>query len=186
MVVSQQTYAIELYFDEVASQKVRQLWSQVGAIASSMAKRVHSQPHLSLAVLPNADLQLLPSVLAEVAAHHSSFEIQFSSLGLFSTGGGVVFLAPVVTTQLLELHQTVHRQLHKIGSDAVAYYRPEAWVPHCTLARELSPPEVLRAVEVVRNSNPFFKANVCALGLVEAPPVRQICCCPLLSDSDRP
>lgn len=183
--MSQQTYAIELYFDEVASQKVQQLWAQVGAITSSTAKRVHSHPHLSLAVLPDADLQLLPRVLADIAQHQSPLEIQFSSLGLFSSGGGVVFLAPVVTTQLLELHKTVHRQLHKIGSDAVAYYRPGAWVPHCTLARELSPPEVLRAIEVVRDSNPFFKANICALGLVEAPPMRQICCFPFLAKGDR-
>lgn len=186
MVVSQQTYAIELYFDDVASKKVQQLWVQVGAIASSMAERVHSKPHLSLAVLPNADLQILPRVLADIAHRESSFELQFSSLGLFSAGGGVVFLAPVVTTQLLELHRTVHRRLHEIGSDAIAYYRPEAWVPHCTLARELSPSGVLQAIEAVRNSNPFFKANVCALGLVEAPPVRQICCFPFLPKGDRP
>lgn len=185
MVVSQQTYAIELYFDEQASAKVRQLWAQVGAIASSMAERVHSQPHLSLAVLPNADLQVLPKILDAIAQSESSFEIQFSSVGLFSAEGGVVFLAPVVTTQLLKLHQRVHQHLEEIGADAVAYYRPEAWVPHCTLARELSPPEVLEAIEVVRQNNPFFKARVCALGLVEAPPVRQICCVPFRAELDK-
>ncbi len=182
MVVSQQTYAIELYFDEQASAKVRQLWAQVGAIASSMAERVHSRPHLSLAVLPHADLQVLPGILDSIAQRESPFEIQFSSVGLFSAGGGVIFLAPVVTTQLLGLHRRVHQHLEEIGVEAVAYYRPEAWVPHCTLARELSPPEVLRAIEVVSKNHPFFKAKISALGLVEAPPVRQICCAPFRSE----
>ena len=177
------TYAIELYFDEDASAKVRQLWEQVGAIAPSMAERVHSQPHLSLAVLPQADLQVLPKVLDSIAQTESCFEVQFSSVGLFSAGGGVVFLAPVVTSQLLRLHQRVHQHLQEIGVEAVAYYQPQAWVPHCTLARELSPPEVLQAIEVTRNNQPFFKAKISALGLVEAPPVRQISYTPFRSES---
>lgn len=184
---SLKTYSIELYFDPTAAEVIRRLWDKVRAIAPSMASQLHARPHISLAVLPqgnsteksNADLERLPPILAGLSAVESCFEIQFSSVGLFPTGNSVVFLAPVVTETLLSLHHRFHQALAAAQIEVVPYYRPQVWVPHCTIARQLEPRDLLAAVETVCRQDTFLKAQICEIGLVEASPVRQICTFPL-------
>jgi len=48
----------------------------------------------------------------------------------------VVFLAPVVTAELLEIHRSFHEGLEARYILSDSYYLPERWVPHCTISQE--------------------------------------------------
>lgn len=185
------TYSIELYFDPTAVDKIRQLWDRARAIAPSMAPQLHAQPHISLAVISGRPgdrdrLARLPDLLSRLAGRESHFPVQFSSIGVFPTQESVVFLAPVISDTLLRLHQHCHEALRTADLESSPYYRPGSWVPHCTIARQLDPAEVLPVIDVVRNSETFLTADICEIGLVEAPPVRRVGVFPLQANSNPP
>ncbi|PPT05192.1 hypothetical protein CKA32_006397 [Geitlerinema sp. FC II] len=176
---SQKTYSVELYFDETSSERIRRLWAQVRSLASGTPSRFHSRPHVSLAVLEAGNVSELSTLVSTVAMREASFELQFSAVGVFPTNAGVVFLAPVVTEPLLKLHRRFHQQLENVGATSIEYYKPDRWVPHCTIAQHLKPHEIVNAIDIVRSSDLFDKVTVCEVGLVEASPVRLVCSLPL-------
>ncbi|MGC9503382.1 2'-5' RNA ligase family protein [Baaleninema sp.] len=180
--LSHKTYSVELYFDENSSNRIRQLWEKVRSIASGSPARFHSRPHISLAVLADGNASELATLVSTISRQESSLELQFSSVGVFPTDEGIIFLAPVVTQSLLQLHQQFHQQLKAIDAVSIEYYQPHRWVPHCTIAQHLKPDEIAKALEIVRSSDLFDNVTLCEIGLVEAFPVQTVCSIPLDRD----
>ena len=101
-------FAIELFFDPAADAAVRTIWRALAdASHSPTMLEIGSRPHVSLAVCGALDAQRFRPVL-EAFARETPLEFVLASVGAFPTAEGVVFLAPVVTRRLLNLHQTFH------------------------------------------------------------------------------
>ncbi len=99
-------------------------------------------------------------------------ECSLASVGVFPTEEGVVFLAPVVTRELLDLHQEFQMRLDEFGARCSAYYRPGAWVPHCTLATGVARAAVPQAVPVCLDAALPIRARFERVALVEFWPVK--------------
>ena len=126
-------YAIELNLSPASSARVVGLWEDLAraSISSSMLD-LGAQPHISLTVVDELDPALLRADLSRFAERTPLLSVDLASAGTFPTAEGVLFLAPVVTPELLEIHRGFHRLLSDRGVESVAYYRPGNWVPHCT------------------------------------------------------
>jgi hypothetical protein len=72
----------------------------------------------------------------------------FGSVGIFLGERSVLFLAPVVTEPLLALHRRVDEHIQGLALPMFELYRPGRWVPHCTLAMDLAPPELEVALRI--------------------------------------
>ena len=168
-------YAIELNLDPDSARKVMGLWEALAraGIDSTMLD-VGAYPHISLAVFDELDPDILADELSTFARGEQPLAVRFSSVGTFPTQEGVVFLAPVVTAELLGLHSRFHQLLSSAGLEPLAYYRPGSWVPHCTAAIDLSPDKVPAAVELCWNEGFFGESLLVELGLIEFRPVREI------------
>lgn len=148
-------HAIEMFFDEDADTEVRTLWGKLATAGlPSLATRTHRQhrPHVSLTVtasLDQADLTPVRSVLAE----HLPVML-LDALGTFPGSEGALFLAAVVTTDLLTLHAKVHDALAGQPVTHWPYYLPGRWVPHCTLAQGLSRDEIAEAFRLLHGYQP--------------------------------
>ena len=108
-------------------------------------------PHVTLAACNVLDLDRVGSVLEAMWAEGPP-PLRFESLGVFLPESSVVFAAPVVTRELLTLHERTHRALEGIAQDHALLYLPGAWVPHCTLAERVPGPllpEVVRAASAL-------------------------------------
>ncbi|MGH6901814.1 MAG: 2'-5' RNA ligase family protein [Geminicoccaceae bacterium] len=133
-------YAVELRFDEDLAERVRALWlalEQIGA--GSFGPGSAPVPHMSLAVYDDedeVDAAAASDLVAELAARGTRSEIAFASLGVFPTEENVLFLAPVVTPTLLDLHAAYHAMAQRLGATCRPYYLPGRWVPHCTLSMQ--------------------------------------------------
>ncbi len=90
-----------------------------------------------------------------------------------------MFLAPVVTADLLNLHARLHGLIGKLGLESDRYYRPGNWFPHCTMAMYLQPEQIGPAVELCRRCEAFRNGQLVEMGLVEYAPPRDICLFPL-------
>jgi 2'-5' RNA ligase len=125
-------YAVTLLIDETDALKLKSAFISAGC---PDAYTVVS-PHISLAVFGKVVRSELVKAVEIFAGKTPPFTVSFSSLGIFPGIKNVVFLAPVVTKRLLDIHGRFHEilQSRKIQSDCV--YLPGKWVPHCTITRE--------------------------------------------------
>ena len=173
-------FAVILYFDPATEAGVQALWNVLArqGISSVMA-RMGIRPHISLAGLEDLEPGPLCGVLRGLSASTPPLTVNLSAVGTFPTAQGVVYLAPAVSPALVRLHAALHARLTALGLASTDYYRPENWVPHCTVTINLPPDQVAAAVNVCRASNVFRPAHLTEIALVEYMPIAELCVFPL-------
>jgi hypothetical protein len=131
----QVAYAVVLHFDAITDGVVRQAWSHLenrGVPSVSSTYGPGYRPHLTLAIVDTAHPGHVADRLRPRLEAAAGLPFTLSSLGFFLSSPAPAYLAVTPTRRLMALHQGVHDVLGAAGS--WAYYRPGAWVPHCTLA----------------------------------------------------
>ncbi|MCY3774111.1 MAG: 2'-5' RNA ligase family protein [Gemmatimonadetes bacterium] len=174
-------YAIELFYDDESERAVLDIWDGLGAaLGQPSLSELDARPHVSLAVYDDGlDTNDFPDRLLEFARSIDPFDFKLSSLGTFPGQEGVVFLAPVVTRRLLEVHARFHEVFSNQDNTGMDYYLPGNWVPHCTVAIDLSAAEVIEAVAYGREAFQPISGRFREIGLVEFRPVKELFTCAL-------
>lgn len=174
-------HAIELSFDPASEKRVVDLWRSIKGGVD--LEELGARPHVSLAVFrPPAHPVALARCLEIYAEQASRLELWFSFIGTFPGNEGVVFLSGAPSQELLESHKLLHSILesHKVTADEM--YRPGRWVPHCTVAHELTGSEMQLAIDTARSSGAFGPVAVQQVNLVEFRPVRELISIQIRSD----
>ena len=168
-------YAVELYIDAQMEAAVRGLWQTLADRGvTSLMPELGARPHISLTVF---DALYPPDVhdeLQNFATEVAPIPLQFSAVGIFPTAEGVVFLAPVVTPRLLDVHAAFHARMAALGLPSLSYYRPGNWVPHCTVAINLPADQIPAAVAICKAAPVFRAFSLVGLDLIEFRPVKTI------------
>ena len=173
-------YAVEIAFEAEFEERVRQLWGELAeAGVSCLMPEMGARPHISLATFHGIDPQQLRDTVEIIVATTVPLPIKFSSVGAFPGNEGVVFLAAVVTPELLALHADFHSRLSDTGLAAHPYYRPGEWVPHCTTALEVPRERLYDAVRMTRQSGVFGGTRLTEIGLIGFDPLRVLYSYPL-------
>ncbi len=169
-------YAVELFYDVKSEKAVRKIWDGLGAVLGKPSlSELGARPHVSLAVYgDDLDTARFLEQFREFAQSMAPFEFKLSSAGTFPGSEGVVFLAPVVIRQLLDVHQRFHEVFSRYDAHGMAYYLPGNWVPHCTVAIDLSAAEVIEAVGYCRKAFKPITGRFQEIGLVEFRPVKEL------------
>ena len=170
-------YAVELFFDDKSEKAVRRIWDGLGEnLGKPSLSELGARPHVSLAVYDDSlDTTGFPERFRQFAKSMAPFEFNLSSVGTFPGDEGVVFLAPVVTRQLLGVHQRFHEVFSEHENAGMGYYLPGNWVPHCTVAIDLPAAEVREAVGYCREAFRPISGRFQEIGLVEFRPVKELC-----------
>jgi 2'-5' RNA ligase len=169
---SDMPFAIEMFLDDTGAAAVRAIWRALAeAGISDYQSTSGARPHVTLAAYAELDLSAAAPAIAAFAAAEPAPSVSFASVGCFPTDQGVVFLAPVVTRALLDLHARFHATLRPVAGDGWPYYQPDAWVPHCTLAFETPPGRIAAAVDLCRRAALPLSAHLDAVGIVEFRPI---------------
>jgi 2'-5' RNA ligase len=161
-------YALEFFFDDEADAAVRELWQRLEfAGVPSLATRTHRRhrPHVSFAVAGSVPRRARAELAGELGLL-SLPALWLYTLGVFPTGARAIFLGAVVDTELLAVHSAVHDVLAGKVTAPSAYYLPGAWVPHCTLAHEVSLPELAKAFAALHPVRPV-RATVSEVGITD-------------------
>ena len=132
-------YAVEMYFDPAGERQIGNLIDQLSSRGIRSSRPAASRPHVSLAVFDQVDLERMSVALRKFARECSALRLYLASIGRFPSDEGVVFLAPVVHRELLELHAKLHRMPTVVAGTRREYYLTGRWVPHCTIAEGLTP-----------------------------------------------
>lgn len=173
-------FAIELLFDAKTDQAVRKLGNLLEKQKIPTILSAHgASPHVTLAVFDKFDRKRMIPLLDRLAGRFRPIPLALSSLGNFPGSERALFLAPVVTPNLLKLHEILHLSLKGLIQGVLPYYLPGRWVPHCTLGMGLSRKDLTRAFEILQKI-PYDQKGVCKrLALAEYPPIQEIYSVPL-------
>lgn len=149
--------ALELFFDPESDATVRALWARLedAGIASpaTLSHRRH-RPHVTLLYGPDlaAHADQLRAALRSVRWE----PFTLGTIGTFPPRRQVLFLGVVVYPGLLGLQAKVHRSVPVEASAADRQSVPGRWVPHCTLAKDLDPDRLGRAISALGDLSPVI------------------------------
>lgn len=173
--------AIELFLDEPSANVVRQIWRQIAeAGISSHLYESGVRPHLTLAVGDRVDSPSVETMLREWGSSNHSRQMTFNGLGLTPSERANVFLTPIVTEDLLELHWDLHDKLEGLVVSPSTRYLPGHWVPHCTIVERVPPIDLARTIEIARSAPFPLEARLVEIALVEFSPFLHRAAFPLL------
>lgn len=156
---------IELAFDALTEQRLRDLWLRLEeAGVATLHTHTHRQhrPHLTVTATDWLDIAAVRDAVASLPAW-TPLPLRLSYVGMFPEG--VLWLGPVVTGPLLDLHREIHQALARAGIDTRPYYPPGRWTPHCTVSPDVTPEQLPIAVSMIGASLPV-SGHVVALDLV--------------------
>jgi hypothetical protein len=175
------TYSIGVYFDPQTETEIRRVWRLMAE--NGIAEYLHlsaNRPHFTLTIFETLDLDKTMEVLCTLAGQLKPLEVSFQSIGIFSNTTAV-FLAPLVTQRLLDIQSELHHALIDFASlPESIFYLPGKWVPHCGLAIDMPPENLLPAAKIaIENLTLPLNGRIIELGLTSFRPVVHLMTCKL-------
>lgn len=166
-------YSIELRFDDALSARIGEARRALAERDTSSMAEAAGAPHVSLAVYDERgiDPARLAAMIEHLAAMKEPLSISLASLGMFPTEERVLFLAPVPSRTLLDLHAAWHALAADPAASCWSYYLPGNWVPHCTLCTALPPPDLAHAIAHLGQRWTPLAGTLRTLALIRSQPV---------------
>jgi 2'-5' RNA ligase len=173
-------FAVEMFLDKSAERRVREVWADLArATVNSFMIDGGYRPHVTLGVFEGYSSPDFEQEFRQFVGGLHPLSLRFDSVGIFLRPKCVVFFAPVVTAQLLSVHDEFTSRLTRFVTGASPLCPLGRWVPHCTLAFDTAHEAIPAAVEVCSRAPLSFTAQVTEIGLVEVPKHREVLVCEL-------
>lgn len=163
-------FALELFFDprcETRLRRVIQVLRETQIGGTVLISDVKARFHITLACCDDADEAKMCQVVEELAHATPTLPVILSSLGMFPSAETVLFLAPVVDQELLDVHRALFDRLPAFTSTPWKLYSPGRWVPHCTLAMKLPRDGVQKALDHLMQSAFPITGELVEIGVSE-------------------
>ena len=172
---------LQLFFDEDTDAFFRSLWQKIkdADLPSPLLER-GATPHITLSFGDNVNVDSLISSLDRRLSGKFTFELVFVLLSTFANEKGVIFVAPVVTEKLLDLHHEVQNEMSNHASTS-AYSQIDRWFPHCTLTMQLNPLQLLDGFRLLGNLQLPVSGRGEQVSLLKYPSLKELASWQLLS-----
>lgn len=166
-------YAVILRIDEEAERKVFPLINTITKVSGNAYMTANGiPPHVSLSLFSAENEAEIKEILTGFAKPLNRFAMDFDSFGVFNPH--VLFLAPVVTSHLINIHADLNNRISPAANGLNAYYLPNQWVPHMALGVKLHDDELLKAFEVLQKEFLPFTGEIVKIALAECEPYREV------------
>ncbi len=120
--------------DAGATMRVRETWAKLERGLGLRGVLVMPYPHFSYQVAGGYDRAAIETSLSLLADETAPFVVRTKGLATFEGPWPVVYVVVRKDSFLRALHGRVWSACLPHAREPVAYYRPEAWTPHITLA----------------------------------------------------
>ena len=168
-------YAIVLYFNKEQDAPIRKLHQILtNKKIISYLPEIAIGPHITLAIYDDLNCDQCEEEIRLLASRSESLEVILSHIGIFNNQQQVVFLAATVTDILLNFHNLVHKTLQNVSKKPWVNYLPGEWIPHCTLAMDLSKASVIEVVKLAQKIPLPITLNTESIGVVEFQPIKNL------------
>ncbi len=128
--------AIVATIPESHAEQVTELWRALEERFGVHSELTTEFPHFSLHVAQQYDIGALRERLESFAGEHPPLRVRTAGLGLFTRARTILYMPLVRNPRLNTFHRELWRVASGLGEEVKAYYRPERWIPHITLAHD--------------------------------------------------
>ncbi|UOQ42606.1 2'-5' RNA ligase family protein [Halobacillus salinarum] len=165
-------YGFIALFDRETEMKIRAIWKELEEKSiSSYAEQVKDRrPHLTLASYVNVNEEKYIQKIRQAYENQSELELTFPSIGSFLQSGAL-FYSPILTEALMQLHRFHYRTFEEWHSESHPLYRPDQWIPHCTLANRLGHDKLLEAYNYCLQVHHSIHGKINRVALIKAVPL---------------
>ena len=163
-------YLISIYFDEAAEKRISSYMRQIGkTTGNTVMLDGNVPPHITISAFQATSDSIAREIFLQGVKSVKDGSVQWVSVGLFLSG--VIYLAAILNQYLQELTETFYRETTKIQGVIVNHkYMPYSWLPHSTLAKQLSEEQMATAVEIMQRRFGPFCGKVTRIGLSKTNP----------------
>lgn len=167
-------YLLSIYFDEQTQKRLQGFIHRVAeATGNTFMLDNQVPPHITVAAVETKHEDELIARIGELVKKFEAGEIKWASVGTFSKQ--VIYVQPVLNEYLHNLSVFLSQELGQIEETICSpYYQPFCWLPHCTIAKQLSAEQMLQAFQVLQNSFTPMDGRVVRIGIAKTNPHRDI------------
>ena len=167
-------FAVVLFFDRSQSSPFDVVIEELAVKKAAPFMHENSIPHVTLAIYDEINGSKSKQKIKVFASQLKPEPFVFTHLGLFRSKMNAVFAAPIVNEPLLEFHKKFHDFFKDEGTDSWENYLPGKWVPHCTLAFDVSDGKRDEVLSICQNLMLPLTVDASSIGIMEFEPVREL------------
>lgn len=161
--------AIALTLDPVACDLISALWQRLASAGlSDRMPRLGYPPHVTLGLYEDLDPAAAKAALPALAQGFAGLTFRFHGLAVFPGAENVLWLAPLPDPALLALQADLQRAL---AAESHPHTRAGDWLPHCTLATDLSGTQLQAALGLLTPEWRPIESRAASLDLLRFEPV---------------
>lgn len=158
--------AVELTLDDKTSAHLHTLWQGIQALGlRNKTPRLNSTPHITLALYEDKHWHGLVSRCAEFTDTQPPVTVAFDHMGMFNNKHKVLFLAPNVTPELLNLRRAWLALTNDLPQWSKAADGGKRWAPHATLAKRLRAAQAQQALAHLMQADLPTRATITGVHL---------------------
>jgi len=140
-------FAVTLLFDAATAAAIAARWELLAAAGVSRSMLdLGYRPHVSLVVQDGPIDAGAAVALDRVFAQVDRMAVTLTGVTTFGPCSGVFYAALAPSPELMGLHA---RTVSAMGDGCHLHYEIGRWTPHCTLATDMSDPEMERASAIL-------------------------------------
>lgn len=166
-------YLVSVYFDVKTENRIREYINLVSKEAQNYFMIENNvPPHITISALETLKEDEITDALDNVLSDILRNKIEWVTVGAFPA---VIYIQPVLNEYLHNLSSAIYDAVANVPNTKVSkYYKPFSWLPHVTIAKQLSEEEMTKAFETLRKSFGMFQGEVVKIELAKKKPYRVI------------
>src|SRR5712691_8530246 len=141
-----------------------------GDLEEVLGRHVYSRMpelHLSYQGATKYNFANLENQLCRIAKRTRRFRVHAGGLGIFTGFTPTLYIPVVRTIELSRFQLSLWKSVSSTGSGLNALYRPEAWIPHITLARGISERTLTKAIRSLSRKENELDIEIDNLTIIE-------------------
>jgi hypothetical protein len=151
------------------------LWRRIEAVGHTTPGSLGFDPHVTICVFDRCDPEAVAVALEGIDLGLGR-QVDFYNISSFPDSGVVYLSVADVSGALSAIHGVAFERLEPVVHGVSPYYRPERWIPHCTLAERLAEREVQAVAQLAYASHHWpmegcVTARIACVRLIEFLPV---------------
>lgn len=166
-------YLISLYFDQKTEKLIQSyIYDVANMSGNSFMVDNNVPPHITISAFETLCEKDVVDALDIAISDVKQNKIEWVTVGSFPT---VIFIQPVLNEYLHNLSSMIYESLVNIPNTKVSKcYRSFSWLPHATIAKQLSEEEIRKAFDTLQKSFHSFEGEVVRIELAKKNPYRVI------------
>ena len=164
-------YLISIYFDEKTNNRIKGYMNEV-AEQSGNTFMINNQvpPHITVSAFETLQEDEIINALNGVLKNLHKSNIEWVTVGTFPT---VIFIQSVLNEYLHNLSSVIYENIENIPETKISrFYKPFSWIPHATIAKQLSEYEMKKAFETLQETFGMFEGEIVKVELAKKNPYR--------------